>query len=262
MACAQKGRCQRNNRQAAVTGSGASNATVSGASGHSAAIAIPVFLNQRQAAWTASLKSDLANASIAAEAYASANNGSYAGITATTTSGVLTTNLPSFKATPGNTFTVTVANAAGYTFTFIKRMGIETFDLYYAHVDDRNTPLAETMQAFDRLVKAGKVRFVGASNYLAWRLEEAHWTSQVNGWADFCCIQQHYTYLKLRPGMSLGAQQFGNDDLLDYCRNRDMTLLAYGALQRGAYTRPDRSLGKVFGGDDNQGRLATLRAIA
>jgi aryl-alcohol dehydrogenase-like predicted oxidoreductase len=52
----------------------------------------------------------------------------------------------------------------------LKRMGIDTIDLYYAHVDDRDTPLEESLEAFDRLVKAGKVRFVGASNYLAWWL--------------------------------------------------------------------------------------------
>jgi type IV pilus assembly protein PilA len=82
-----------------------------------AAIAIPVLLNQRQSAWTASIQSDLANASLAAESYATNNNGSYAGITGTTTGGVLTTNLPGFKLTSGNSFTVTGATANGYTFT-------------------------------------------------------------------------------------------------------------------------------------------------
>jgi len=51
----------------------------------------------------------------------------------------------------------------------LRRMNIETIDLYYAHCDDRETPLEETLEAFNRLVKAGKVRFIGASNYLACR---------------------------------------------------------------------------------------------
>ena len=78
-----------------------------------AAIAIPVFLNQRQQAWTASVKSDMANASLAAESYAVSKGGTYAGLT----TGELTTN--GFKPTDGNTITVTSATATGYTFTMV-----------------------------------------------------------------------------------------------------------------------------------------------
>ena len=60
----------------------------------------------------------------------------------------------------------------------LKRLGIETIDLYYAHRDNPNTPLEETLEAFYRLIKAGKVRFIGASNYPAWWLEEARWISK------------------------------------------------------------------------------------
>jgi aryl-alcohol dehydrogenase-like predicted oxidoreductase len=144
----------------------------------------------------------------------------------------------------------------------LRRMNIDTIDLYYAHVDDRDTPLEETMQAFDRLVKAGKVRFIGASNYLPWRLEQARWISQVNGWAQFCCIQQRYTYLPLRPGTSFSPQVTANEELLDYCKNSGMTLLAYSVLLGGAYTRPDRAIPEQLSGPDNEQRLATLRAIA
>lgn len=143
----------------------------------------------------------------------------------------------------------------------LKRLNIDQIDLYYAHVDDRQTPLEETLEAFDRLVKAGKVQMIGASNYLAWRLEQAHWISQVNGWAEFCCVQQHYTYLRLRPGTNVAPQEMANDDLLDYCRNSGMTLLAYSVLQAGAYTRSDRSLSPKFASPDNDRRLETLRAV-
>ncbi|MBX3066412.1 MAG: aldo/keto reductase [Anaerolineae bacterium] len=144
----------------------------------------------------------------------------------------------------------------------LQRMGIDSFDLYYAHVDDRKTPLEETLAAFDKLVKAGKVRFIGASNYRAWRLEEARWLSQVNGWAQFCCIQQHYTYLHLRPGTTVSPQEFANEDLHDYCASRGITLLAYSALQAGSYIRPDRPFRLEYGGTDNEKRLATLREVA
>ncbi|MBC7813083.1 MAG: aldo/keto reductase [Burkholderiales bacterium] len=144
----------------------------------------------------------------------------------------------------------------------LKRMGIETFDLYYAHVDDRATSLEDTMRAFERLVHKGKVRCVGASNYVPWRLEQAHWFSRINGWSDFCCVQQHYTYLQLRPGTNVSPQEFATDELKDYCRNTGMTLLAYSVLQSGAYTRDDRSFNEKFAMPDNQARLATVREIA
>ena len=56
----------------------------------------------------------------------------------------------------------------------LRKLGTDYIDLYYAHTDDPNTPLEETMEAFDRLVKKGKVRTLGASNYDTWRLSEAN----------------------------------------------------------------------------------------
>ncbi|MBX3081888.1 MAG: aldo/keto reductase [Anaerolineae bacterium] len=144
----------------------------------------------------------------------------------------------------------------------LKRMGIETIDLYYAHVDDRTTPLEETMGAFDKLVKAGKVRFIGGSNYRAWRLEEARWTAQTHDWAQFCCIQQHYTYLKLRPGTDVAPQVMANEDLIDYCKSTGTTLLAYSVLQSGAYTRAERKFSPKLVSADNEKRLAALRNVA
>ncbi|MBZ0285815.1 MAG: aldo/keto reductase [Anaerolineae bacterium] len=144
----------------------------------------------------------------------------------------------------------------------LQRLGIDTIDLYYAHVDDRQTPLEESLEAFNRLVQAGKVRFIGASNYLAWRLEQARWISQTNDWAQYCCIQQHYTYLRLRPGTNVDPQKMVNDDLLDYCDQMKITLLGYSVLQAGAYTRQDRSFRREFLMPDNDKRLEVLRAVA
>lgn len=144
----------------------------------------------------------------------------------------------------------------------LKRLGVDTIDLYYAHVDDYNTPLEETLAALDRLVEAGKVRFIGASNYLAWRLEKAGWVSQVNHWARFCCIQQRYTYLRVKLGGSTAPQVVVNDDLLDFCRSEGLTLLAYSALLGGAYTRSDRLIEEVYLGPDTEARLVTLKSVA
>ncbi len=144
----------------------------------------------------------------------------------------------------------------------LKRMGIETIDLYYAHVDDRNTPMEETLQAFDTLLKAGKVRLIGASNFLAWRLEEARGVSQTHGWVEYCCIQQRYTYIRPKAGTSFDPQIAANDDLLDYCRARGITMLAYSPLLSGAYTRKDRKFQKQYVGSDTGARLSALKKIA
>jgi aryl-alcohol dehydrogenase-like predicted oxidoreductase len=144
----------------------------------------------------------------------------------------------------------------------LKRMNIDTIDLYYGHVDDRNTPLEETMEAFDRLVKAGKVRYVGASNYLAWRLEQARLISEMKGWAQFCCVQQRYTYLRLRPGKSVSPQEMVNDDLLDYCKSTGLPLLPYSVLEGGAYVQKDAPLADNYAYSDNKKRIEVLWAVA
>ncbi len=144
----------------------------------------------------------------------------------------------------------------------LKRLGIETIDLYYAHVDDRETPLEETLAAFDKLVRAGKVRFIGASNTLAWRLERARWISRTQGWAGYCCVQQRYTYLRPKPGADFDPQISANDDLLDYVRSEPVRLLAYSPLLSGAYTRDDREIPPQYQGPDSQERLLVLRKIA
>ena len=144
----------------------------------------------------------------------------------------------------------------------LERLGIDTIDLYYAHVDDRNTPVEETLEAFDQLVRAGKVRFIGASNFLAWRLEEARWMSQTHSWAEYCCIQQRHSYVRPKPGVSFAPQIAANDDLLDYCRARGIAMLAYSPLLSGAYTRADRSFSRQYVGSDTNVRLAKLNAVA
>ena len=141
----------------------------------------------------------------------------------------------------------------------LRRLGVDTIDLYYAHVDDRNTPLEETLAAFDRLVSAGKVRFIGASNFLAWRLADAACVSRAHGWPGYCCVQQRHTYLRPKPGASFDPQIAANDDLLDYCRATGMTLLAYSSLLGGGYTRADRPIPDQYLGPDGDARLAALR---
>ena len=144
----------------------------------------------------------------------------------------------------------------------LRRLGIEAIDLFYAHVDDRATPLEETLEAFDRLVRAGKVRFLGASNFLAWRLAQARTASRARSWADYCCIQQRYTYLQPKPGASFDPQLAANSDLLDFCASSGVTLLAYSPLLGGAYTRADRSIPEQYVWRDTEDRLGRLKKLA
>ena len=141
-------------------------------------------------------------------------------------------------------------------------MQTDRIDLYHAHRDDPDTPLEETMEAFDRLIQAGKVRAIGASNLRVWRIAEANTVGRVNGWTQYCAVEQRYTYLRPRHGADFGPQICINDDLKDYCRSHNMTLVGYSVLLQGAYTREDRPVPAQFAGPDADARLAALQAVA
>jgi aryl-alcohol dehydrogenase-like predicted oxidoreductase len=74
----------------------------------------------------------------------------------------------------------------------LRRLGTDYIDLYQAHWDDRETPFEETLRAFDDLVRQGKVRYIGASNYVAWRLARALWESDKRGTVRFESLQPKY----------------------------------------------------------------------
>jgi aryl-alcohol dehydrogenase-like predicted oxidoreductase len=144
----------------------------------------------------------------------------------------------------------------------LKRLQTDHLDLYYAHRDDRDTPLEETMGAFDRLIKAGKVRAIGASNVFVWRIVQANMVSSAHHWTGYAAVQQRYTYLRPRHGADFGPQIFISDELKDYALAEGIALVAYSILLQGAYTRSDRPLPAQFAGQDSEDRLSTLRAVA
>ena len=144
----------------------------------------------------------------------------------------------------------------------LKRLQTDRIDLYYAHRDDRATPLEETMKAFDGLVKAGKVRAIGASNLFLWRIAEANQVSRINKWTEYSVVEQRYTYLRPRHGADFGPQIFISEELKDFARAHGVALIGYSILLQGAYTRPDREVPIQFAGPDSDARLATLKAVA
>lgn len=78
----------------------------------------------------------------------------------------------------------------------LRRLGVDTIDLYYAHQDDPTVPMEETLGAFDSLVREGKVRHLGASNFTAERLTQALEMSARNGLAAYSVLQNHYNLVQ------------------------------------------------------------------
>ena len=77
----------------------------------------------------------------------------------------------------------------------LRRLQTDYIDLYQSHWTDNDTPIEETMRAFDDLVKQGKVRYVGASNYAAWELMQALWVSDKYNLVRYDCLQPHYNLI-------------------------------------------------------------------
>jgi aryl-alcohol dehydrogenase-like predicted oxidoreductase len=109
----------------------------------------------------------------------------------------------------------------------LRRLGTDHIDLYYAHRDDETTPLAETLGAFDELVRAGKVRYIAASNYTAPRLAEALAVSDREGLARFQALQPHYNLVE--------RAEF-EGDLSDLTQHEKLPVLPYFALAKGFLT--------------------------
>jgi aryl-alcohol dehydrogenase-like predicted oxidoreductase len=75
----------------------------------------------------------------------------------------------------------------------LKRLNTDWIDLYQVHRPDPSTPIEETMRALDDLVSAGKVRYVGCSNFAGWQIADAAWTAKVGGYAPFISHQDEYS---------------------------------------------------------------------
>jgi aryl-alcohol dehydrogenase-like predicted oxidoreductase len=145
----------------------------------------------------------------------------------------------------------------------LKRLQTEYVDLYYAHKDHREDPLEESLESFHRLHRQGKIRALGCSNYLAWRIEEARQLSRDHGWPEYCCVQQKHTYLRPSPGTFDITHPVADDNLMDYCREKgDVVVLAYSPTLKGAYTRTDREISAVYQGVGNDARMAALKTVA
>ncbi|MBL8549769.1 MAG: aldo/keto reductase [Hyphomonadaceae bacterium] len=113
----------------------------------------------------------------------------------------------------------------------LRRLQTDRIDLYQSHRDDTETPQEESLAAFDALVKAGKVRFIGASNFTAERLDEALKTSGAKGLARYETLQPHYNLMH----RDLEA------DLQPLCVRENVSIISYFSLASGFLTGKYRS---------------------
>jgi aryl-alcohol dehydrogenase-like predicted oxidoreductase len=151
--------------------------------------------------------------------------------------------------------------------TSLRRLGIDHIDLYFAHRDDRETPLDETVGAFGKHVAAGKVGRIGLSNYALWRVERMRGLAEQQGVEAPTALQLRYSYVQPRPFVRDNAHdhRFGwiTDEFLDYAeQNPDQQLFAYSPLMSGGYERDDRPFHEAFDHPGTTRRLETLTKVA
>jgi aryl-alcohol dehydrogenase-like predicted oxidoreductase len=127
-----------------------------------------------------------------------------------------------------------------------RRLGTETIDLYYHHKEDPNVPLAESLGAMDALVKAGKVRAIGLSQYSAERLDEAMRTAEANSLARPCALQTWYNMVE-RPKLE--------GELRDTALAHGMGIVPFYGLANGFLT------GKYRSKDDLEKSVRGLRNV-
>jgi aryl-alcohol dehydrogenase-like predicted oxidoreductase len=145
------------------------------------------------------------------------------------------------------------------------RLGVDHLDLYWAHLEDRSVPLAETVEAFGELAARGVVGRLGASNHPAWRVERARRLAGERGLTGYSALQLRHSYLRPRPGAMLpeSAHRQVNEETLDYVRSDgELELWAYTALLNGSYTQRARPLHEVYDHPGTTRRLAVLTEVA
>ena len=108
----------------------------------------------------------------------------------------------------------------------LRRLQSDHIDLYQMHRWDAGTPIEETLRALDDLVRGGKVRYIGASNYMAWQLGRANLLAELNHWTPFVSIQNHYHMFEREL----------EREMLPFCAAHRVGILPYFPLAGGFLT--------------------------
>lgn len=109
----------------------------------------------------------------------------------------------------------------------LRRLGTDYIDLYQIHRWDEHTPVEETLEALHDAVKAGKVRYVGASSMMAWQFSKALYTAELRGWSRFVSMQNHYNLLSRED----------EREMIPLCIDQGIGLIPWSPLARGRLTR-------------------------
>ena len=109
----------------------------------------------------------------------------------------------------------------------LKRLGTDYIDLYQIHRWDHDTPIEETLEALHDLVKAGKVRYLGASSMHAWQFAKALYTADLHGWTRFVSMQNHLNLMYREE----------EREMLPLCVDQDVAVIPWSPLARGRLTR-------------------------
>jgi aryl-alcohol dehydrogenase-like predicted oxidoreductase len=144
--------------------------------------------------------------------------------------------------------------------TSLRNLGVDRLDLLYAHIDDRSTPLEETVLELAALAERGQAGLLGTSNTAIWRIERARAIARTDERPGYSCVQQRYTYLQ--PLLQPGQLDTITEELLDYAAAEDLALLAYSPQLGGSYARPDRPLPAAYAHAGSLERLAVLGEVA
>lgn len=109
----------------------------------------------------------------------------------------------------------------------LRRLGTDFVDLYQIHRWDPTVPIEETMEALHDVVKAGKVRYIGASSMYAWQFSTALYTSRLRGWTEFVSMQNHVNLLNREE----------EREMLPLCADQGIAVMPWSPLARGRLTR-------------------------
>jgi aryl-alcohol dehydrogenase-like predicted oxidoreductase len=109
----------------------------------------------------------------------------------------------------------------------LRRLGTDYVDLYQIHRWDKHTPIEETLEALHDVIKAGKVRYIGASSMFAWQFSKAQHVARLNGWTPFASMQNHYNLLYREE----------EREMMPLCVAEGVGVVPWSPLARGRLTR-------------------------
>ncbi|WP_084039096.1 aldo/keto reductase [Demequina sp. NBRC 110053] len=148
----------------------------------------------------------------------------------------------------------------------LDRLGTDHVDLYYVHVDDRSTPLEESLETLAGFVADGRIGAYGWSNVRTWRLAQIRALCAANGWPQPVALQQQHSYLHPRAGLRHGS--IVSDEQLDYLESHpDLQLVAYSPILKGLFSEAGKrgddfwAMGN-YAGPDADARLAAVDDVA